>query len=338
MKSTNLASGAAPPLSAERWDDARFDLERARILATWRTGSDVDLNDAASFHRSRAALTNVPRKRAWGKESGTVLLQPYGGVTTLAGQTALIRHLAAEGGADIVPTTIDSQTRNLKYAAAEEALRSSEREGAELLHDQTAGPLVPSQRQVVSIMRDNSAKLQRLIEELLDYQRVLHAAAVLETQPVALDALLREVAHSHGLSAAAKGLQFALELPPLQLEADREKLRSVFDNLVGNAVKFTPRGGRVTLRLQDLGNDVLVEVVDTGPGVPPEERETIFDTFFRGRVRGSARVESSGLGLAIAREFTEAHRGRIDLVAGGPGGHFRVRLPKRAASLQAEAA
>ena len=212
------------------------------------------------------------------------------------------------------------------------------REGAELLHDQTAGPLVPSQRQVVSIMRDNSAKLQRLIEELLDYQRVLHAAAVLETQPVALDALLREVAHSHGLSAAAKGLQFALELPPLRLEADREKLRSVFDNLVGNAVKFTPRGGRVTLRLQDLGNDVLVEVVDTGPGVPPEERETIFDTFFRGRVRGSARVESSGLGLAIAREFTEAHRGRIDLVAGGPGGHFRVRLPKRAASLQAEAA
>src|SRR3990172_7145579 len=134
MKTKLQPERTTPPLSAKRWDDARFEQERARILATWRTGSDVDLNDAAAFHRSRAALTNVSRKRAWGKENGTVLLQPYGGVTTLAGQTALIRHLAAEGGADIVPTTIDSQTRNLKYAAAEEALRSSERQGAELLN------------------------------------------------------------------------------------------------------------------------------------------------------------------------------------------------------------
>ncbi len=212
------------------------------------------------------------------------------------------------------------------------------REGTELLHDQTAGPLVASQRQVVAIMRDNSAKLQRLIEELLDYQRVLHAAAELDVQPVALDALLEEVAHSQGLPAAAKGLRIALELAPLELAADREKLRSVFDNLVGNAVKFTPRGGVITLRMQDFGSDVVVEVVDTGPGVPPEERETIFDTFFRGRVRGSARVEGSGLGLAIAREFTEAHRGRIEVVTGGAGGHFRVRLPKRAGTALAEAA
>ena len=125
---------ATPPLSAERWDAARFDAERARILATWKTGADVDLDDAARFHRSRAALTNVPRKRAWGKETGNVLIQPYGGVTTLAGQSELIAHVATVGGADIVPTTIDSQTRNLKYAAAEEALRASERQGAELLN------------------------------------------------------------------------------------------------------------------------------------------------------------------------------------------------------------
>lgn len=128
------AQAKMPPLSAERWDDARFDQERARILQGWRTGADVDLNDAAAFHQSRAPLANVPRKRTWAKENGTVLLQPYGGVTTLAGQTELIRYLAGEGGADIVPTTIDSQTRNLKYAAAEEALKSSERQGAELLN------------------------------------------------------------------------------------------------------------------------------------------------------------------------------------------------------------
>ena len=134
MNEISRPRAAAPTLSAERWDDARFDAERAKILATWKTGADVDLNDAAAFHRSRAELTNVPRKRAWAKETGNVLLQPYGGVTTLAGQTELIRYVAEEGGADIVPTTVDSQTRNLKYAAAEEALRESERQGAELLN------------------------------------------------------------------------------------------------------------------------------------------------------------------------------------------------------------
>lgn len=123
-----------PPLSAERWDDARFDEERARILATWHTGADIDLDDAAAFHKSRAPLTNVARKRAWAKETGNILLQPYGGVTTLNGQIELIRYLAEQGGADIVPTTIDSQTRNLKYAVAEEQLRASERQGVELMN------------------------------------------------------------------------------------------------------------------------------------------------------------------------------------------------------------
>ena len=78
------------------------------------------------------------------------------------------------------------------------------REGAELLNDQVGGPLAPPQRQVVTIMRDNSVKLQRLIEELLDYQRALHAAASLEPRPVALDALVREVARSHELAMRAK--------------------------------------------------------------------------------------------------------------------------------------
>jgi methylaspartate mutase epsilon subunit len=134
MKPASESRARGPALSAQRWDDARFDEERARVLAMWRTGAEVDLQDAAAFHSSREKLTNVPRKRAWAKETGKVLLQPYGGVTTLAGQIELIRHVAEVGGADIVPTTIDSQTRNLKFAAAEEALRSSEREGKELLN------------------------------------------------------------------------------------------------------------------------------------------------------------------------------------------------------------
>jgi methylaspartate mutase epsilon subunit len=129
-----LRQATKAPVSATRWDEARFDEERARILGTWRTGAEVDLREAAAFHLSRPPLTSVAKKREWAKNTGNVLLQPYGGVPTLKGHIELVQHLAHEGGADIVPTTVDSQTRNLKYAAAEEKLRESERQGLELLN------------------------------------------------------------------------------------------------------------------------------------------------------------------------------------------------------------
>jgi two-component system sensor histidine kinase GlrK len=206
---------------------------------------------------------------------------------------------------------------------------ASLREGAELLNDQVAGPLAPPQRAVVSIMRDNSVKLQKLIEELLDYQRALHAAASLEVKSVRLDHLVREVAEAHRLSALAKEQHVALELAPVTVEADPEKLRSIVDNLLGNAIKFTPPGGTVSVLARETDGRISIEVIDSGPGVPLEEREAVFESFFRGRAKAGGRVEGSGLGLAIAREFAEAHGGRIGLVGGGPGGHFRVTLPKR---------
>jgi len=212
------------------------------------------------------------------------------------------------------------------------------REGAELLNDQVGGPLAPPQRQVVSIMRDNSVKLQRLIEDLLDYQRALHAAASLAPRALALDSLIREVVRPHELVMQAKGQTLALELDKVGLEADAEKLRSIFDNLIGNAVKFTPPGGCVTVTARASGPEVVVDVIDSGPGVPPEEREAIFDSFFRGRAKASGRIEGTGLGLAIAREFAEAHGGRISVVTRTSGGHFRVILPRKARSPLAAAA
>jgi two-component system sensor histidine kinase GlrK len=215
------------------------------------------------------------------------------------------------------------------------------REGAELLNDQVAGPLAPPQRQVVSIMRDNSVKLQRLIEELLDYQRALHAAASLQVQPVKLDELVHDVARAHGLAAQAKELRLAIDAQSAIVEADPEKLRSIVDNLISNAVKFTPPGGTVSVSARAVSGEAVIEVLDTGPGVPEEDRESIFNLFFRGRPRpdgSTTRVKGSGLGLAIARELVEAHGGQIAVVAGGAGGHFRVTLPRRSARVLADAA
>jgi two-component system sensor histidine kinase GlrK len=216
------------------------------------------------------------------------------------------------------------------------------REGAELLNDQVGGPLAPPQQQVVTIMRDNSVKLQRLIEDLLDYQRALHAAASLEPRPVALDVLVREVALSHELAMRAKAQVLALDLDKVMVEADPEKLRTILDNLLGNAIKFTPGGGTIAVAAHAVagraGAEAVIDVVDSGPGVSLEERDVIFNSFFRGRAKASGRIEGTGLGLAIAREFAEAHGGRISVVPRANGGHFRVTLPRKAARILEAAA
>ena len=216
------------------------------------------------------------------------------------------------------------------------------REGAELLNDKVAGPLAPAQAQVVSIMRDNSVKLQRLIEELLDFQRALHAAASLEVRLVELDELVQDAARPHELAAQAKGLRLTIEAQKATLEADPQKLRSIVDNLISNAVKFTPPGGTVSVRARALSGEAVIEVMDSGPGVPAEERESIFNLFFRGRTKSESSVKGSGLGLAIARELVEAHGGQIAVVSGADGGphgaHFRVTLPRRSARALADAA
>jgi two-component system sensor histidine kinase GlrK len=212
------------------------------------------------------------------------------------------------------------------------------REGAELLNDQVGGPLAPPQRQVVSIMRDNSVKLQRLIEDLLDYQRALHAAASLAPRPVPLESVIRDAVRPHELVMQSKGQRLTLELEKLNVDADAEKVVTIVDNLVGNAVKFTPPGGAITVLLYGEGPNARIDVIDSGPGVPAEEREAIFNSFFRGRAKASGRVEGTGLGLAIAREYAEAHGGRIEVLPRSSGAHFRVTLPRKARDRLAVAA
>ncbi|MGH8764470.1 MAG: sensor histidine kinase, partial [Burkholderiales bacterium] len=150
------------------------------------------------------------------------------------------------------------------------------REGTELLNDQVAGPLAPPQRQVVAILRDNSVKLQRLIEDLLDYQRALHAASGLQIGTVALEVLLRQCVRSHQLAAQAKSQRLVLEAAPVTVWADVAKLRSIVDNLVGNAVKFTPAGGEIRVLARAHDATAVIDVMDSGAGVPVEEREVIF--------------------------------------------------------------
>jgi two-component system sensor histidine kinase GlrK len=202
------------------------------------------------------------------------------------------------------------------------------REGSELLADGSSGALNRQQSEIAEILRHNSLQLQRLIEELLGYQQALDSVNRLELRPVDLSDIARKVAETHKLAIAARNLSLQLHLEPAASAADADKLRVVLDNLVSNAIKYSPEGGTITLVVRAEDDKILAEVGDTGPGIATEDRERIFDWFFQGKRGHQGRVKGSGLGLAIAREFVLAHRGSIEVIADrAPGAHFRVSLP-----------
>ncbi len=205
---------------------------------------------------------------------------------------------------------------------------TSLREGSELLAEGTAGPLTSGQGEIVAILRQKSFELQKLIEDLLDYHRAQEGIAHLELAPVRFDRVITRVLKDHRLAAKARGIRADLRLDPAPLNADADKLRVVADNLISNAINYSPDGGVISLAVRREGKNVVLDVCDSGPGIPPEDRNRIFDWFFRGEHGHQGRVQGSGLGLAIAREFVVAHRGRIEVVNdGAAGAHFRVSLP-----------
>jgi two-component system sensor histidine kinase GlrK len=206
------------------------------------------------------------------------------------------------------------------------------REGSELLAEETAGPLSPGQRDIVGILQQKSVHLQRLIEDLLKYQRTEESIGRLELSAVRLDRVVVQVLGDHRLAAQARGIQAELRLDPVVLRADQDKLHAVVANLVSNAIKYSPDGGMISLALRREGKHVVFDVRDAGPGIPPGDRDRVFDWFYQGEGAPHGRVQGSGLGLAIAKEFVAAHGGRIEVMDEGRGGaHFRVTLPAEAA-------
>ena len=202
------------------------------------------------------------------------------------------------------------------------------REGSELLADGSSGALNRQQSEIAEILRHNSLQLQHLIEGLLGYQQALDSINRLEFQSIDLSDIARNVAQAHKLAIAARKLNLVLRLEPAVLMADADKLRVVVDNLVSNAVKYSPEGGTISLSVRAEKDKVVIEIDDAGPGIAAEDSERVFDWFFQGKLGHQGRVKSSGLGLAIARQFVLAHRGSIEVIAErAPGAHIRVSLP-----------
>jgi two-component system sensor histidine kinase GlrK len=203
------------------------------------------------------------------------------------------------------------------------------REGIELLVDEVAGELAPSQRQITRILRQNTLALQRQIESLLDFGKTRAAVGELHTAPCSVDTVLEHVLTAHSLQLQSRQLVLDRAIDVVSMVADENKLRTVFDNLISNAVKFSPIGGKIKIQLKKLGDCMQFDCVDQGPGVAEDERNRIFEPFYQGKHQPRTRVRGSGIGLSIARDYVELHGGNIALLdpGSGTGVGFRVWIP-----------
>jgi two-component system, NtrC family, sensor histidine kinase GlrK len=224
----------------------------------------------------------------------------------------------------------EQQNRFLRHVSHElKTPLTAVREGAELLRDNVGGKLSAEQREIVRIVRENTLSLQKLIEDLLSYQQT-RALEPQTVEPVALADVVRRVLREHKLAAFARMVSFDAKLAPAQVAGDAEQIRTIVDNLVSNAIKYSPRSNSIGIELGVDGGFAVLDVVDHGPGIDPQERLRIFESFYQGKPPIEGRVKGSGLGLAIARDYTAAHGGRIEVLDRADherGARFRLWLP-----------
>lgn len=207
------------------------------------------------------------------------------------------------------------------------------REGAELLSEEVVGKLTPEQREIAEILRHNSIELQKLIEDLLSYGASQAHQPAVDVARIELRRVANRVLDDQKLALRAKQLKLRVDVADLALNADSEKLRVMLDNLVSNAIKFSPPGGTIVLAAHAVGDQVELDVMDEGPGIAAEERNLVFEPFYRGRNAADALVKGTGIGLSVVREYAQMHGGVAEIVEAGRGAHIRVRLPLAAPRL-----
>ena len=207
------------------------------------------------------------------------------------------------------------------------------REGTELLMDGAVGELQSSQREVTAILRENGMKLQRLIENLLSFSAWQAKSVGLEISEFKLRPLIKSVLENQQLTLVAQRVRLDVQVEDLTPLADRGKVRLILDNLLSNAIKFTPRGGTISIHARSEREQLVLDVMDSGPGIPAEERNRIFEAFYQGKTPQGGHVKGTGIGLSVVTEFVNAHGGSIEILEAKAGGaHFRVRLPLRQAA------
>jgi signal transduction histidine kinase len=195
-----------------------------------------------------------------------------------------------------------------------------------------------SRARLLGVMQRSSRMMDWLIRDLLDVARLEGGRLIIERHPVSLESIVRDAATTFATSASERGIALETHVPDerVTIEADGMRLQQVIGNLLDNALRLTPKGGRVTLAARHEDGRAIISVADTGPGIAAEDLPNLFDRFWQGtrQRRGSA-----GLGLTISKGIVEAHDGQLTVASTpGKGTTFEIalKLPQEAGKSAAE--
>jgi signal transduction histidine kinase len=172
-------------------------------------------------------------------------------------------------------------------------------------------------------------RMSQLINKMLILSHTEVSRSNLNFQPVGLDEILNSIIEETSVLAETNNQEINAEyLPEMIVNGDNDRLYQLFFNIIDNAIKYTPEYGKITIRGRVENNIVIIDIQDTGPGIPLEEQSLIFNRFYRARNGNTKKVSGSGLGLAICKMIAEMHKGKINIKSEqGKGSTFRVLLP-----------
>lgn len=339
-------TAAIDPSSFERMHAAAAgiaDEVNARIDASVAAAQDavVDAREASLVHAS--AL--VPMALLFGVVFAALIVRPLRGLGDAIrqlGRGEFKEPIRIGGASDIeklgrhldwlrveLAEVEREKTRFLRHVSHElKTPLANIREGSELLLDGSCGQLSAQQAEIAQILQDNGVSLQKSIENLLNYnawQQDRTEGPVRRLTDVAN--MVERVIAAHRLAIQRDGLTVETEIRCPRLWVDGEKVEVMLDNLVSNAIKFSPPGGTIRVTVKGRRRDAVIEVRDDGPGVPAAERHRVFDAFFQGSRPQRGHVKGTGIGLSVVRESARLHGGAAEVVEGEhDGGHFRVTL------------
>ena len=201
------------------------------------------------------------------------------------------------------------------------------REGVSLLEDGVTGELNTNQQEVARILHQNTVALQSQIEALLRFNAAAFEARQLRREKTDLLQLLEEQVDAQQLQWRARNLKVRVEGDTVFASVDTAKIGTVVANLLSNAIRFSPEGGGIVLRLSSGDGQVRIDISDQGPGIAGADRARVFEPFYRGQRQPADAVKGTGIGLSIVQEYVAAHGGQIRLLSDNPGAHFQVEIP-----------
>jgi|GEM_PF-86290 len=205
------------------------------------------------------------------------------------------------------------------------------REGAELLVNGMDEESNNARQDIARLLCNNVGKLKTVSEELVRYSQINSKLEMNRKQTINMKVLLESVIEDFQTRLQAKSISLKKLVRPVQISGSYKQLRTIIEQLMSNAVKYSPAGGEIRIMLRDSGMLLELEVEDEGPGIALEERAHVFEPFFRGTPpQGDEFAEGPGLGLAIVKEYVANHQGKVDIIDSRQdqhGARIRVQIP-----------